>query len=279
MLLLWEQDGRLFHIDFGYIMGREPKPFAPPVKLCREMVEAMGGTESDAYIEFQTYCCEAYNILRKSAPLVLNLVALMSKSNIPDIAAAPEKVLLKLESKFQLDCDDEEAGEHLKARVACPVNPFCSVCFRTSELRAAVLVWRRRKWLNPSGPSSPSSWKLHTEWPNTGDDRRLRTSLLSGRLWGEVHCTFAIAENMRKERNGKKEPKGKGAKLSTQGEYQEGVRRWRGTEGEDQEWDKPRVALMKPSGSAKALTSGVLGAGMSAEPVSWSLPSKEARRK
>jgi hypothetical protein len=71
------KDGRLFHIDFGFIMGRDPKPFPPPMKLCREMVEAMGGAESEHYVQFRTYCCEAYNILRKSANLILSLFHLM----------------------------------------------------------------------------------------------------------------------------------------------------------------------------------------------------------
>lgn len=43
--LLLTKDGRLFHIDFGFILGRDPKPFPPPMKLCKEMVEAMGGAE------------------------------------------------------------------------------------------------------------------------------------------------------------------------------------------------------------------------------------------
>lgn len=43
--LLLCEDGRLFHIDFGFILGRDPKPFPPPMKLCKEMVEAMGGAE------------------------------------------------------------------------------------------------------------------------------------------------------------------------------------------------------------------------------------------
>ncbi|CAK9182752.1 unnamed protein product [Ilex paraguariensis] len=107
--LLLRDDGRLFHVDFGFILGRDPKPFPPPMKLCKEMVEAMGGVESQYYTRFKSYCCEAYNILRKSSNLILNLFHLMAGSNIPDIACDPEKGILKLQEKFRLDLDDEEA--------------------------------------------------------------------------------------------------------------------------------------------------------------------------
>ncbi|KAJ4711089.1 Phosphatidylinositol 3-kinase [Melia azedarach] len=105
--LLLRDDGGLFHVDFGYILGRDPKPFPPPMKLCKEMVEAMGGAESQYYTRFKSYCCEAYNILRKSSNLILNLFHLMAGSNIPDIASDPEKGILKLQEKFRLDLDDE----------------------------------------------------------------------------------------------------------------------------------------------------------------------------
>jgi hypothetical protein len=70
-------DGRLCHIDFGFIMGRDPKPFPPPMKLCGEMIEAMGGADSEHYTRFRTYSGEAYNILRKSANLIFSLFHLM----------------------------------------------------------------------------------------------------------------------------------------------------------------------------------------------------------
>ncbi|MCL7047423.1 hypothetical protein MKW94_007504, partial [Papaver nudicaule] len=107
--LLLRDDGSLFHVDFGFILGKDPKPFPPPMKLCKEMVEAMGGAESQYYTRFKSYCCEAYNILRKSSNLILNLFYLMAGSNIPDIASDPEKGILKLQEKFRLDLDDEAA--------------------------------------------------------------------------------------------------------------------------------------------------------------------------
>lgn len=29
------------HIDFGYILGRDPKPYPPPIKISPEMVDVM----------------------------------------------------------------------------------------------------------------------------------------------------------------------------------------------------------------------------------------------
>ncbi|XP_010023534.2 phosphatidylinositol 3-kinase, root isoform [Eucalyptus grandis] len=120
--LLLRDDGRLFHVDFGFILGRDPKPFPPPMKLCKEMVEAMGGTESQYYTRFKTYCCEAYNILRKSSNLILNLFHLMAGSNIPDIASDPEKGILKLQEKFNLDLDDEACIHFFQGLITDSVN-------------------------------------------------------------------------------------------------------------------------------------------------------------
>nr|GEU68955.1 phosphatidylinositol 3-kinase, root isoform [Tanacetum cinerariifolium] len=42
---LLRDDGCLFHVDFGYIFGYDPKPLPPPMKLCKDMLEAMGGAK------------------------------------------------------------------------------------------------------------------------------------------------------------------------------------------------------------------------------------------
>uniref|UniRef100_A0A0A9FBY8 PI3K/PI4K catalytic domain-containing protein n=1 Tax=Arundo donax TaxID=35708 RepID=A0A0A9FBY8_ARUDO len=78
------------------------------MKLCKEMVEAMGGAGSHYYTKFKSYYCEAYNILRKSSSLILNLFKLMERSNIPDLSSDGNGDI-KLQQKFRLDLDDEEA--------------------------------------------------------------------------------------------------------------------------------------------------------------------------
>ena len=44
--LLIDKDGHLFHVDFGFIFGKNPpfkNRFTPPIRICKEMVEGMGG--------------------------------------------------------------------------------------------------------------------------------------------------------------------------------------------------------------------------------------------
>ena len=86
----------LFAVDFGYILGRDPKPFPPPVKVCREMVDAMGGPNSPHYNRFKSLCYTAFIGLRKNANLILNLIALMVDASIQDIRLEPDKAVLKV---------------------------------------------------------------------------------------------------------------------------------------------------------------------------------------
>lgn len=106
--------GQLFHIDFGFIFGQDPKPFPPPFRFTRSMADAMGGEDSEHYARFKTFCCQSYNWLRKSANLILNLLSLMGDAGINDISKRSDlpKVLLKVEEKFRLDLTDEQAEQY-----------------------------------------------------------------------------------------------------------------------------------------------------------------------
>eukprot|EP01025_Chloroclados_australasicus_P004742 TRINITY_DN11257_c0_g5_i1.p1 TRINITY_DN11257_c0_g5~~TRINITY_DN11257_c0_g5_i1.p1 ORF type:complete len:871 (-),score=117.28 TRINITY_DN11257_c0_g5_i1:1332-3944(-) len=101
--IMLTQDGRLFHIDFGFILGREPKPFAPQMRISQEMIDFMGGQEHQCFRRFKQYCFEAFSGLRRHANLILSLIHLMAGSSIQDIKKNPENALLKVQEKFRLD--------------------------------------------------------------------------------------------------------------------------------------------------------------------------------
>ena len=116
--LMLTGDGRLFHIDFGYILGRDPKFSTAPLVLSRAMVDGLGGNDSIHYREFVTLCGEAFNILRKSANLLLSLIHLMAGSAIPDIRSDPEKAILKVQERLMLGVDDATAAAAMEQMLA-----------------------------------------------------------------------------------------------------------------------------------------------------------------
>lgn len=133
-------DGHFFHIDFGYILGRDPKPFPPLMKLPIQIVEAMGGTASINYERFCNYCFTAYMTLRKNANLILNLFSLMTHSSIPDIAIEKDKTVLKVKEKFCLEMSEEEAIIHFRNLINDSVNAFLPMVI--DRLHSFAQYWR-----------------------------------------------------------------------------------------------------------------------------------------
>ncbi|RYP07226.1 hypothetical protein DL764_002672 [Monosporascus ibericus] len=140
--LLLAPDGHFFHADFGFILGRDPKPFAPAVKLSKEMVDAMGGSNppSEAYLQFKQYCFLAFTALRKSSNLILNLFSLMVHANIPDIKAEPDKAVFKVKERFHLDLSEEDAIRHLDGVLEDSLSGIIPVVI--DRLHDFVQAWR-----------------------------------------------------------------------------------------------------------------------------------------
>jgi len=117
-------NGQLFHIDFGYIFGNDPKPLPPPFRITKEMVEGMGGNDSPEYRLFCSLAGQAYNVLRRHAGLILNLLHLMSDAGIEHLPSEnAERVIQGVEERLRLELTDEQAeafflrliGESLKS--------------------------------------------------------------------------------------------------------------------------------------------------------------------
>ncbi|GAB7360201.1 hypothetical protein MBLNU230_g7962t1 [Neophaeotheca triangularis] len=115
--LLLAPDGRFFHIDFGYILGRDPKPMAPLMKLSREMIDGLGGVggSESQFANFKRYAFTCYTTLRRSSGLILNLFALMEEAGIQGLSVVggvgggAGDAVRRVEERFKLDVSEEEA--------------------------------------------------------------------------------------------------------------------------------------------------------------------------
>jgi phosphatidylinositol-4,5-bisphosphate 3-kinase catalytic subunit alpha/beta/delta len=115
--LMMTKNGHFFHIDFGHILGnfkykmgvkreRAPFVFTPAMKaVMRE----------DQYEEFINLCCDAYNILRENAMLLVSLCSLAIPCNLPELQE--EKDVLWLYEKLLIGATDEEAAAHFKEQL------------------------------------------------------------------------------------------------------------------------------------------------------------------
>lgn len=102
--MLIDKYGHLFHVDFGFIFGKNPPGkniLTPPIRICKEMVEGMGGYKDDKYQDFQKKCVESFLFLRNKSRFILNLFHLMIHAGIKDLTTEDhEKILTSLYEKF-----------------------------------------------------------------------------------------------------------------------------------------------------------------------------------
>lgn len=138
--LLLSPNGKFWHADFGYILGRDPKPFPPLMKLPIQVIDGMGGLNHENYNIFKSYCFITYTTLRKNSNLILNLFQLMLDANIPDIQFDPLRVIEKVQEKFCLQMTEEEAILHFQDLINDSVNAFLPVVI--DRLHSLAQYWR-----------------------------------------------------------------------------------------------------------------------------------------
>jgi phosphatidylinositol 3-kinase len=127
--LMIDKNGRLFHIDFGYILGKDPKPMPPPIKLCKEMVQCMGGKDSKNFADFQQKCVNAYWVLRENARVIVNMFYLMIDSGIPELNNIDN--LKKLHEKFVPQKNKQEAAVFMLDNLKESVDALMPVVMET----------------------------------------------------------------------------------------------------------------------------------------------------
>ena len=112
------EDGTLFHIDFGHVLGNFKEKYGirrerVPFVFTPEMVYVMGDKNDVFYAQFVEMCTTAYNLLRSSASLFMNLFAMMMSSGMPELQTVED--LFYLKDTLDLDLTQQQAGEKFAA--------------------------------------------------------------------------------------------------------------------------------------------------------------------
>jgi hypothetical protein len=68
------EDGTYFHIDFGYVLGQDPKPLQPPVRITAMEEEALGTRNGSLYKAFIALTIRAFNCVRHHVGLFTTLL-------------------------------------------------------------------------------------------------------------------------------------------------------------------------------------------------------------
>jgi len=124
--MMVSENGCLFHIDFGYILGRDPKLVSPEIRLTLEMVDAMGGYNSIHFQKFKDYCGRAYNCIRRHANIFY--VLLLSLTNFQDILEdqyiTPEYIKNYILVRFIPGENYKEADLQFKYKIDTNLNTY-----------------------------------------------------------------------------------------------------------------------------------------------------------
>jgi len=69
------QEGLLAHVDFGYVLGDDPKHVATPMRITEDMIDAIGGKASPTFVSFIQRTQRGYEAMRFHASLWYHLLS------------------------------------------------------------------------------------------------------------------------------------------------------------------------------------------------------------
>lgn len=117
--IMLDNEGHIIHIDYGFLLGIAPGGSfsieTAPFKLTYEMVETMGGTDSEGFKEYVKLCTMGFLACQQHCDEICDLVDIMSRqSPYPCFAGKDVSyILLRLRSRFKLTLSKQETVAHV----------------------------------------------------------------------------------------------------------------------------------------------------------------------
>ncbi|CAH0477280.1 unnamed protein product [Peronospora belbahrii] len=128
--IMLDDEGHIIHIDYGFLLGIAPGGMlsieTAPFKLTAEMVETMGGQDSEGFKEYVTLCTRGFLACQQRCDEICDLVNVMSRqSPYPCfLGIDAEYILLRLRSRFKLSLSKQETVAHVLALIRKSNNNY-----------------------------------------------------------------------------------------------------------------------------------------------------------
>lgn len=117
--IMLTETGYLFHIDYGFILGHDPRPITPSIRITQDILDAMGGVNSNSYIVFKNYCSNIYTCLRKYTSLFMSMLLLLSEDglNVNPQKYTKERIRSEILNRFLPSSNDSDAEIQLHIKI------------------------------------------------------------------------------------------------------------------------------------------------------------------
>jgi hypothetical protein len=118
--IMISKTGLLFHIDFSFILGQDPKYTTnKQLRVTPEIVNVIGGYGTDDYNYFKKLCVLIYNRLRLHVNLFSNLLSILPSI---DPTITHEDIKRELTERFEIGENCIEAATHMDNKVESKNN-------------------------------------------------------------------------------------------------------------------------------------------------------------
>lgn len=119
--IMVNKEGYLFHIDYGFVVGMEPKAVRyPSMRITTDMVDALGGPESQYYKDFIKLAKNIHLCLQKRLPTFYTLLKLLVSIHPPitNNKLREEELVNELIRRFMYGENYEQAGIQLSVHIS-----------------------------------------------------------------------------------------------------------------------------------------------------------------
>ena len=148
--LMVRDNGQFFHLDFGYMLGKEPpkKGKASPIRVNNQIISGFGGRGSEGFKVFRNKTIDAFLYLRNYRHLMINIMLLMVDAGIGDLPKENyKKILTAMNERFLPNLSNEEARtEFTRIIDLCIQNIHDDIIQYFHYFSVTYLQWEHKKF-------------------------------------------------------------------------------------------------------------------------------------